>query len=103
MFDSVGYALGFGGFWLGFGGRTGGGHATIKCMAAAFPYVIMALLLFWLYCDLQDRYDRIKSGLPPDPPRSRLYRWVRIVWAVIFSAYIIWVFSSWFPVWFGKR
>jgi hypothetical protein len=72
-------------------------------MAAAFPYVITAFLLFWLYCILQDRYNRIKSGFPPDRPRSRLYRWVRVGWAIIFSAYTIWLFATWIPVWLGKR
>jgi hypothetical protein len=57
---------------------------------AVFPYLVTALLLLAIGIQLFQRVRRIKSGLPPVPPRSRAFRLFRIVWLLIVLAVAIW-------------
>jgi choline-glycine betaine transporter len=60
-----------------------------------YPYAITALLLLGLCLLIWDRYSRIRRGLQPEPPPSRVYGWWRVIWAVAFGAFTIWVFAGW--------
>jgi hypothetical protein len=83
---------------FGMGSDTIGGSAV-----SIGPYFVTALILFWLCFLIYEPVRRMKIGLPPIPPPSPFLRWVRIIWGVIFFAYMIWVLAGWTARWFAPR
>jgi hypothetical protein len=67
-----------------------------RVISNLLPELLMAILLLWLGLLFYESVRRAKSGLPPFPQPSPFQRWVRIIWGVIFGAYMIWVLAGWF-------